>query len=548
MVKKTLCASLVLVSLVLWGRASTCFADLAGNFEHAIEYEQTGNCEQAAATYQAIVDNYPGTGDALEAQERLTIVYIAWDKQAEADAAYQELLAKYSEQQHLAKAVDHVADKYRQLARYEKARELYQYIVDHWPEAGHAVDSQRGVVISSIRLGDESAARTAIARLLADFPANQDVADVIYEIAEEYLRSGKTPEALRSYQRAVTNWSRSEDAMWSWAAVAKLSIVLGDGAGAESAVEKLISGFSGSSDIAKALDHIADQYRDRQKYSQARQLYQYIVNTWPDPQYAMEPQRSVVLSNIALGDDANAQASLNELITRFSDEPRLPKMLYEIALGYEQAGRYDNARAVYQHIIQRHSDSSETLNIPLEIRRADTSSLVEAGDDSGASDEVDNLIADFSGHEYLPTVVHEIAVQYHLKAYRLENEGLESQAMGCFREAAATFQKVIDRFPRSVVIPRVCRSAGDCYRKLGEYEESIRCYHKIVDDHPGFETAWHALFLVGRNYEDLKKSGAIAKSEADVKIKAAYEQLLEKYPSCPGVRHARRWLSRYGSK
>ncbi|MHC4387745.1 MAG: tetratricopeptide repeat protein [Planctomycetota bacterium] len=548
MVKRIHLLFLLLVSFAVFQGVTECYANAAADLEHAVEYEQTGNCEQAAAIYQAIADDHPGTGDALEAQKRLTIVYIAWDKQAEADAAYQELLAKYSEQEHLAKAVDHVADKYRQLAKYEKAREVYQYIVDHWPEAGHAVDSQRGVVISSIRLGDESAARTAIARLLADFPADQDVADVIYEIAEEYLRSGKTPEALRSYQRAVTNWSRSEDAMWAWAAVARLNIVLGDGAGAESAVEKLIYGFSSSSDIAKALDHIADQYRDRQKYSQARQLYQYIVNTWPDPQYAMEPQRSVVLSNIALGDDANAQASLNELITRFSDEPRLPKMLYEIALGYEQAGRYDNARAVYKQIIQRHSDSSETLNIPLEIRRADTLSLAEAGDDSGAGDEVDNLIADFSGHEYLPTVVHEIAVQYHLKAYRLENEGLESQAMGCFREAAATFQKLIDQFPRSVVIPRACRSAGDCYRKLQEYEESIRCYQKIVDDHPGFETAWNALFLVGRNYEDLKKSGAIAKSEADSKTKAAYEQLLEKYPSCPGVRHARRWLSRYGSK
>jgi TolA-binding protein len=262
----------------------------------------------------------------------------------------------------------------------------------------------------------------------------------------------------------------------------------------------------------------------------------------------MEPQRSVVLSDIALGDDANAEASLKGLITRFSDEPRLPKMLYEIGLRYEEDGRYDKAKTVYQQIIQRHPDSSETLNVPLEIRRADTFSLVEAGDDSGASAEVDNLIADFSDHEYLPGVVHKIAVQYHLKAYRLENEGLESQARSCFQAASTIFQKVIDQFPQSVVIPRACRSAGDCYRKLGEYENSISCYQKIVDDHPGFETAWNALFLVGRNYEDLKKSGVIAKPEADVKIKAAYEQLLKKHPSCPGTRHARRWLSRYDSK
>jgi TolA-binding protein len=110
------------------------------------------------------------------------------------------------------------------------------------------------------------------------------------------------------------------------------------------------------------------------------------------------------------------------------------------------------------------------------------------------------------------------------------------------------FERVAREFPGTTPVPKACRSAGDCYRKLGEYEESIRCYKKVVDDYPDFETAWNALFQIGRNYEDLKKSGAIAKSEVDAKIKAAYEQLLEKYPSCPGARHARRWLSRYNSK
>jgi tetratricopeptide (TPR) repeat protein len=548
MFKKVYLISLVLFILVFFQMGQKCFADAAAQLEQAEKYQEGGDSEQAEAIYKQVVTTYPGTGEALEAQKGLTILYIAWDKQPEAEAAYQELLAKFSDHEHLAKAVDHVADKYRQLGKYEKARELYQYIVDHWPEAGHAVDSQRGVVISSIRLGDQPAARSAIVKLLADFPANEDVAEVIYEIADEYLRLGNPPKALRFYQRAVADWSRSEGTIWSRAAVAMLNIALGDGAGAESAVEELISGSSSSSDVAKAIDHIADKYRSREKYKEARQLYQYIVNTWPDAEYAMEAQRSVVFSNIALGDDPNAQASFDELITRFSGDLRLPKRLYEIASRYEQAGRYDNAKAIYQQIIQQHPDSSQTLNIPLEIRRASAFSFVEAGDASAASAEVDSLIADFSGHEYLPTVVHKIAVQYHLKAYRLKNEGLESEARDCFQEATTIFEKVIDQLPRSVVTPRAYRSAGDCYRKLGEYEESIRCYQKIVDDHPGFETAWNALFLVGRNYEDLKKSGAIAKSEVDAKIKAAYEELLEKYPSCPGARHARRWLSRYNSK
>jgi TolA-binding protein len=158
---------------------------------------------------------------------------------------------------------------------------------------------------------------------------------------------------------------------------------------------------------------------------------------------------------------------------------------------------------------------------------------------------IDDLAADFAGHWYLPTAVYKVAVQYHLQAYRLENEGRSRDSFG---KAAEIFERVIDEYPGCDVMPRAYRSAGDCYRKLGDYEKSIQFYQKVVDDYPRFRTAWNALFLVGRNYEDLKRVGSLAKSEADLKTKAAYERLLEEYPTCPGANHARRWLSRYNSK
>ena len=107
----------------------------------------------------------------------------------------------------------------------------------------------------------------------------------------------------------------------------------------------------------------------------------------------------------------------------------------------------------------------------------------------------------------------------------------------------------MNELPASIdATPHACCYAGDCYRKLGEYEKSIEYYERIVDDYSGDRMAWNALFLVGLNYEELKKSGSLWKSEADLKIKAAYQQLLEKYPDCKAAGHARRWLSRHNSK
>jgi hypothetical protein len=66
----------------------------------------------------------------------------------------------------------------------------------------------------------------------------------------------------------------------------------------------------------------------------------------------------------------------------------------------------------------------------------------------------------------------------------------------------------------------------------------------VVDEHPGFRTAYNAQFLVGHNYERMKKEGLVSKSQADLNTKAAYEQLLQDYPDCAFARYAKHWLSR----
>ena len=125
------------------------------------------------------------------------------------------------------------------------------------------------------------------------------------------------------------------------------------------------------------------------------------------------------------------------------------------------------------------------------------------------------------------------------------NEGLTDKSMDCFGKAAGLFERTVNDFPGCEPAAKAYRSAGDCYRKLGEYNKSIHWYQKVVDEYPNFETAWNALFLVGRNYEELEKSAAIAESEADVKIKAAYEKLLRDYPRCKAAKYAGFWLSRH---
>ncbi|MHC4475273.1 MAG: tetratricopeptide repeat protein [Planctomycetota bacterium] len=464
----------VLCGLIVCGFQSVCFADSPGSLDQAEQYVKDANYQQAETIYKAIVGADPDTDEAFTAQEKLTVLYVVWGRHAQADAAYQRLLADYSGRPGIAEAVDHVADEYRRLESYETARELHRHVVANWPQAEHAVESQRGVVLTSILLGEPAEAETAI--------------------------------------------------------------------------EELLSTFAQHKNMARAIDHLADDLRELGDYTKARDLYQYVVDHRPQEQRSVHAQGGVARASILLGDKGAAQTAIDKLVADFAGNPHLPKVLYTVSQEYEKAKKFDEARGVYQLVAQQHPETKYGMKGQLDARKVDILPLVESGDDSKVPAAIDRLVADFAGREHLPTVVHKIAVQYHVKAYRLRREGLSYQAADCFKKAAAIFGKVMNEFPGANVAAKSCSSGGDCYRKLGQYEDSIRCYQKVVDDYPGFKTAWNALFLIGLNYEDLKKHDAIAKSEADAKIRAVYEQLLEKHPSCTGADHARQWLSSYSSK
>jgi len=340
-------------ALVQLEQAEAAFKELIASFaqfEQAETYEKDVNYKQAEEVYKKVTADYPGTNYALQARKKLTMLYISWDKPAETDAAFGELITDFSKHPLIPGTVYRIAEHATRLDKHERAKQLYQYVVDNWPGYYYEMWAQLGVAVSNISLGDDPNSQTAVDRLLADFYDNARISDAVYDVAHRYNRFGK--------------------------------------------------------------------------YEKARQYYQYVLDNWPESKFADWAKIGLAQANIGLGDYVTAEATVDKLVGR--------------------------------------------------------------------------LNTDFASSSVLPAVAVE---GYYY--------------------------------------------AGDCYRKLDKYKKSIQCYERIVDNCPQPYMCWSALFMVGYNYEEMKKSGLISASEADPKIRAAYEQVVEKYPDCPAAKHARWWLSRH---
>ena len=214
---------------------------------------------------------------------------------------------------------------------------LYQYVVDNWPEAEHALWSQMNIAISNILLGDDAAAQETADKLLFDFAGDERLEVAGCLLADEYRKSNKHENSSVLYQYVIDNWPGTEYAMWSQMGLAMSNIVLGDDLKADAAIGKLLTDFPDQNGIQKAISSIAEQYRLLNIYDKAEQVYQSAIealNKRPESDHAIWSQVAEIVSDVALGNEAIAQAALDKMIVDFNDHPDLPLALWEAASAY----------------------------------------------------------------------------------------------------------------------------------------------------------------------------------------------------------------------
>ena len=432
--------------------------------------------------YRRIVASKPGTDEALNAQEKLVRLYVKEKMPAEAEAAYAVMLADFAGNAGLAKAVDHVADKYREIWNYHKALELCRYVVSRWPESEHAAQSQGGVVRLYIKLGDEPNATAAMNELISKFGNRKGIGGVVDEIGDTYRDVGEYERALSLYEQAVASWPDSEEAVESQGSAARMYMRMRDYAAASAAVEKLLGDYSESKGIAKVVDQVADEYRELKKYDKAMELYSWVVANSSDVERAIGSQASLVRLYIKKDEYVKAQAETEKLISRFGSNSATAKAIDNIADGYRKAKKLGRATELYRWVVENQAQTEHAIESQVSAVKA----FIAMGDDPNTETEIDRLLSLFGEREGIASAVQGVGDEYfkqerYLKSLELyskvvdmwpaDEDAIEAQigvvkshiAVGDDNEAEAGIDRLLVDF------------ANDA--KLGEAAERIAAYY-----------------------------------------------------------------------
>ncbi|MHC4109747.1 MAG: tetratricopeptide repeat protein [Planctomycetota bacterium] len=407
---KTLLISSVLSGVLLFMAAGQCFADASAQFKQADDYKQNKQYEQAEAIYLQIATSYPGSDDALEAQKKLTLIYIATDRQQQADAAFEQLVTDFYEHTGISQTVWQIAKGYELTKKYDKALELHQYNVQQFSPDRLAMWSQTEIIYLNINGGENAASDAAFEKLLTLFSSQPTLPKEIHHIAMKYNHLKRYDKALEIYQYNAEHSPKDNIyAMWSQVEIVKSHIRNANDAAADVACDMLLSAFSEQPTLSKEVYQIADLYSKAGKSTKAGRFYQHVVDNWPKSAQAMPAQMNLAIYYVDQGDDLNAQAATDKLISNYSQNLQIARAIHDVAQHYRLSGKNEKANQLYQYNAE-HSPKNDmyTMWSQVEIVK----SHIRNANDAAADAACDTLLSTFSEQPTLSKEAYEIADLY----------------------------------------------------------------------------------------------------------------------------------------
>jgi tetratricopeptide (TPR) repeat protein len=540
--KKILFLAIFLLFLPLLLTTAAVSAGPSAQLKQAETLTEAGQYQQVEQLYQQIVADNPRTDYAFQAQKGLAIVYVRWDKPAEAEAAFEQLRANYSNLPDFSGAVCVIGDNYRWKGIDEKARRMYQ-IAAEGISGSEAIWPKMGLAITSIRLKDYQTADQLTEQILTDFAGDDRLSTACCLIADAYRSTRHHRQAIDLYQYVIDNQGDSEYAMWSQMGIAISNIDLGNKDAAESAIEKLRGNYASHPSFYQAICDIADNYRWRDIYDKAHKMYQLAAKGISGSK-AFWVKTGLAIASVHVGDYEGADRLTEEIRTEFADHVQLPEAICLIAGAHRSVGDYEKALGLYKLILEVWPRSEQALWTKTGMVRI----TIALGDEAAVQEAMDDMIADFKDYPALPAALWAVGDEYYYLAFRYEKQGLDAKAKEYFAKVISLGETVRQQLRPSTTAAEAWFFSAECYYRLAQYEKAIGYYEKVVQNWPEYEYAWLAQHRVVKMYKWLLRAAVMSDSEADAAMKIAYEQLLAKYPDCPGAKSARTWVDQYYRK
>ena len=401
---------------------------------------------------------------------------------------------------------------------YEQAEQIYTAIATGQAGTDYGLEARERLTCLYVSWGKEPEAQAGLEKLVADYSQHERIATAVTHVADTYRARENHQRACEIYANVIAVWPGDEHAMWSQMGLTISYASLGNEAAAQGAFEVLRTGYTAQKPehISRAVCIVGDHYRKIGKHKKACELYEDVLTTWPEAEFALWARMGEAISQINLRDFEAARAAVERLRGDFAENKNLSAAACFTADEYRKAGKYGYAAELYDYIVREHSGAEHAFWSQMGLAICH----MRLNDDAGTTAATE-AIQGYSGgkDERIPAAIRQVADEYrsldrHEKAFELygyvvanyagTQEALWSQMNLAISRvsfddpnADAETERLLARNSRDPGMPAAVCWVADQYRRSGRAEKAKNLYDRVMAEYPDTEYAmWSRMGLV----------------------------------------------------
>ncbi len=418
---------------------------------------------------------------------------------------------------------------------FKEAKGLYRYILATDPGFAARLWTEVNLIKARIELWEYDAAVAAVNKLMADYAGNPDLPKAVEDIAGYLKKHGKLSEAAGLYRYAVDNTPEARRTIWAYEGLGVCSAAGGDAAACSLATTQLTTKFAADPNIAQIMTNIGHAYREAGDFTNAIKCYRYVIQNRSRASAAVWCQMGMALCHAAAGDTGQAESETQALADNFASDPGLANALYTIAKAYEKAKNYDEAKSVYQVILNVCPGGPFVDKAAVDSLCVDALAATAAGNEVAADDAVWAIVGTLGGNQYAPDGIYALSEQY--------------LAAGNSARAAELRRMVTANWPGSIAGMQAYLATALAGVNSGNDQSVQQTIDDILANCRGEEVAKSLTIIAEEYYKRvLEAKKADRKTDADDlydKAAAIWQRSIDDAPPSRSKAHAWYWLGNY---
>ena len=280
-------------------------------YQSAESNYRLGRFEDAIEKFRALLDKYPNSSLAPDAQYAIGWVYFSQKQYSQAIAEFDKVTTNYPNNPSAIRALYSKGDSYYNSAQYQQALMCYSELLTRYPTSEFVDNAIVGMQYCLTVLGKPKEAETVIDNFVRDHPQLPNVDRVYYRKIEYALNQKHYSEAEHDLKEFIVSFPRSS---LSGAALYNLALVeinLGKTKTAAGVLSDLIAKRPGDEYTTAGSVKLAELYESSKGYSEAERLLTNASNA--NDAYGVTARTELGKFYLDRGDTSKAESVLSRV-------------------------------------------------------------------------------------------------------------------------------------------------------------------------------------------------------------------------------------------